>query len=59
MEEDVVFHPGTKTFRVKYLFTDDPQKLPDKCKTITKMAELTERRLERDRLTEEKARSSS
>ena len=32
---------GTKTFRVKYLFTDDPRKLPDNRKTITKMAELT------------------
>ena len=35
MEEGVVFHPGTKTFRVKYLFTDNPRKLPDNRTTIT------------------------
>ena len=53
MEEGVVLHPGTKMFRVKDLFTDDPRKLPKNCKTITKMAEVTERRLEQDELMEE------
>ena len=53
MEEGVVFHPGTKMFRVKYLFKDDPRKLSNNRKTITKMAELTEQRLEQDGLAEE------
>ena len=52
LEEGVEFDPVSKKFYVKYLFTDDPRKLTNNRNVIIKMAETTEKRLERDNLTQ-------
>ena len=46
MEDNVEYEEGTKSFRVKYAFSEDPSILTSNLNQVTKIAERLERKLE-------------